>query len=70
MTFRAQLQERPGMAILELTGDLDSTTAPVFRDKVEEEPSSPLLLRTVRGIGYCWDADPSTAVTPPVISNP
>jgi anti-sigma B factor antagonist len=36
MTFSAQLQERPGMAILELTGDLDSTTAPVFRDKVEE----------------------------------
>jgi len=24
------------MAILELTGDLDSATAPVFRDKVEE----------------------------------
>jgi DNA-binding response OmpR family regulator len=53
-------------------GDQSTVTVHVrrIRDKVEEEPSSPLLLRTVRGIGYCWDADPSTAVTPPVISNP
>ena len=36
MEFHAELQERPGMAILELEGDLDSTTAPVFREKVEE----------------------------------
>ena len=52
-------------------GDQSTVTVHVrrIRDKVEEEPSSPLLLRTVRGIGYCWDADPSTAVTPPVISN-
>jgi two-component system, OmpR family, response regulator ResD len=53
-------------------GDQSTVTVHVrrVRDKVEEEPASPLLLRTVRGIGYCWDADPSTAVTPPVISNP
>jgi len=53
-------------------GDQSTVTVHVrrIRDKVEEEPASPLLLRTVRGIGYCWDADPSTAVTPPVISNP
>jgi DNA-binding response OmpR family regulator len=53
-------------------GDQSTVTVHVrrIRDKVEEEPSSPLLLRTVRGIGYCWDADSSTAVTPPVISNP
>jgi DNA-binding response OmpR family regulator len=53
-------------------GDQSTVTVHVrrIRDKVEEEPSSPLLLRTVRGIGYCWDADPSPAVTPPVISNP
>jgi two-component system response regulator ResD len=53
-------------------GDRSTVTVHVrrVRDKVEEEPASPLLLRTVRGIGYCWDADPSTAVTPPVISNP
>ena len=53
-------------------GDQSTVTVHVrrIRGKVEEEPSSPLLLRTVRGIGYCWDADPSTAVTPPVISNP
>jgi len=53
-------------------GDQSTVTVHVrrVRDKVEEEPASPLLLRTVRGIGYCWDADPSAAVTPPVISNP
>ena len=36
MAFRVELQERPGMAILELEGDLDSSTAPAFREKVEE----------------------------------
>jgi anti-anti-sigma factor len=36
MAFRVELQERPGMAILELEGDLDSSTAPEFREKVEE----------------------------------
>ena len=53
-------------------GDQSTVTVHVrrVRDKIEEEPASPLLLRTVRGIGYCWDADPSVAVTPPVISNP
>ena len=53
-------------------GDQSTVTVHVrrLRDKLEEEPASPLLLRTVRGIGYCWDADPPTAVTPPVISNP
>ena len=53
-------------------GDQSTVTVHVrrIRDKVEEEPSSPLLLRTVRGIGYCWDADAPMAVTPPVISNP
>jgi DNA-binding response OmpR family regulator len=47
-------------------GDQSTVTVHVrrVRDKVEEEPASPLLLRTVRGIGYCWDADPSTAITP------
>jgi two-component system, OmpR family, response regulator ResD len=53
-------------------GDQSTVTVHVrrVRDKVEEESASPRLLRTVRGIGYCWDADPSAAVTPPVISNP
>ena len=53
-------------------GDQSTVTVHVrrVRDKIEEEPASPLLLRTVRGIGYCWDADASAAVTPPVISNP
>jgi DNA-binding response OmpR family regulator len=53
-------------------GDQSTVTVHVrrIRDKVEEEPSSPLLLRTVRGIGYCWDAAPSAASAPPVISNP
>ena len=53
-------------------GDQSTVTVHVrrIRDKVEEEPSSPLLLRTVRGIGYCWDADPPAAAAPPVISNP
>jgi DNA-binding response OmpR family regulator len=42
-------------------GDQSTVTVHVrrLRDKVEEEPALPLLLRTVRGIGYCWDADPS-----------
>jgi DNA-binding response OmpR family regulator len=53
-------------------GDQSTVTVHVrrVRNKVEEEPASPLLLRTVRGIGYCWDADAPMAVTPPVISNP
>ena len=53
-------------------GDQSTVTVHVrrVRDKVEEEPASPRLLRTVRGIGYCWDADPPAEVTPPVISNP
>jgi DNA-binding response OmpR family regulator len=41
-------------------GDQSTVTVHVrrLRDKLEEEPTSPVLLRTVRGIGYCWDADP------------
>ena len=40
-------------------GDQSTVTVHVRRlcDKVEEEPASPLLLRTVRGIGYCWDVE-------------
>ncbi|MDQ2813449.1 MAG: response regulator transcription factor [Actinomycetota bacterium] len=42
-------------------GDQSTVTVHVrrIRAKVEEEPTSPALLRTVRGIGYCWDPDPS-----------
>ena len=42
-------------------GDQSTVTVHVrrLRDKVEENPASPLLLRTVRGIGYCWDPGPS-----------
>src|SRR6266568_3329092 len=42
-------------------GDQSTVTVHVrrLRDKVEAEPASPVLLRTVRGIGYCWDAEPS-----------
>jgi two-component system, OmpR family, response regulator ResD len=49
-------------------GDQSTVTVHVrrLRDKLEEDPASPLLLRTVRGIGYCWDGGPPTAV----ISNP
>jgi two-component system, OmpR family, response regulator ResD len=45
-------------------GDQSTVTVHVrrVRNKVEEDPASPLLLRTVRGIGYCWDAAPPTAV--------
>jgi two-component system response regulator ResD len=41
-------------------GDQSTVTVHVrrLRDKVEDEPASPALLRTVRGIGYCWDTDP------------
>jgi DNA-binding response OmpR family regulator len=41
-----------------------------LRDKVEAEPASPVLLRTVRGIGYCWDAEPSPEGCGADISNP
>jgi len=53
-------------------GDQSTVTVHVrrLRDKVEEEPSSPLLLRTVRGIGYCWDAEPSQDDRGADISNP
>lgn len=36
MAFTASLRTRPGIVILDLEGDLDSTTAPEFRIKVEE----------------------------------
>jgi len=53
-------------------GDQSTVTVHVrrLRDKVEEEPASPLLLRTVRGIGYCWDAEPSQDGRGADISNP
>jgi anti-anti-sigma factor len=35
MAFTAVLSTRPGIAIIDLQGDLDSSTAPVFRAKVE-----------------------------------
>jgi DNA-binding response OmpR family regulator len=54
---RAELMERVwGWTF----GDQSTVTVHVrrLRDKVEEDPAAPLLLRTVRGIGYCWDEDP------------
>ena len=53
-------------------GDQSTVTVHVrrLRDKVEEEPASPVLLRTVRGIGYCWDAEPSPDGRGADISNP
>jgi two-component system response regulator ResD len=50
-------------------GDQSTVTVHVrrLRDKVEDEPASPSLLRTVRGIGYCWQSDPPG---PADISNP
>jgi DNA-binding response OmpR family regulator len=53
-------------------GDQSTVTVHVrrVRDKVEDEPGAPMLLRTVRGIGYCWDTDPSWTAVPADISNP
>jgi DNA-binding response OmpR family regulator len=53
-------------------GDQSTVTVHVrrLRDKVEEEAASPVLLRTVRGIGYCWDAEPSPEGPGADISNP
>jgi DNA-binding response OmpR family regulator len=53
-------------------GDQSTVTVHVrrVRDKVEHEPGAPMLLRTVRGIGYCWDTDPSWTAVPADISNP
>ncbi len=53
-------------------GDESTVTVHVrrLRDKVEAEPASPVLLRTVRGIGYCWDAEPRPDDRGPDISNP
>ena len=53
-------------------GDQSTVTVHVrrLRDKVEEEPASPVLLRTVRGIGYCWDAEPRPDDRGADISNP
>jgi DNA-binding response OmpR family regulator len=53
-------------------GDQSTVTVHVrrLRDKVEQEPASPLLLRTVRGIGYCWDTEPSQDDRGADISNP
>ncbi len=53
-------------------GDQSTVTVHVrrLRDKVEKEATSPLLLRTVRGIGYCWDAEPPPDDCDADISNP
>ena len=42
-------------------GDLSTITVYVrrLRDKVEREPASPVQLRTVWGVGYRWEANPS-----------
>jgi DNA-binding response OmpR family regulator len=42
-------------------GDLSTITVYVrrLRDKVEQEPASPVQLQTVWGVGYRWEADPS-----------
>ncbi len=53
-------------------GDQSTVTVHVrrLRNKVEKEAASPVLLRTVRGIGYCWDAEPSPDSRGADISNP
>ena len=53
-------------------GDQSTVTVHVrrLRDKVEEDPASPVLLRTARGFGYCWDAEPWPADRGADISNP
>lgn len=53
-------------------GDQSTVTVHVrrLRDKVEPDPASPVLLRTVRGIGYCWDAEPAPEGGGTDISNP
>jgi DNA-binding response OmpR family regulator len=40
-------------------GDQSTVTVHVrrLRDRIEGEPTLPVMLRTVRGIGYCWDPD-------------
>jgi DNA-binding response OmpR family regulator len=66
---RAELMERVwGWSF----GDQSTVTVHVrrLRDKVEEEPGSPVLLRTVRGVGYCWDPEPWPADHSADISNP
>jgi two-component system, OmpR family, response regulator ResD len=42
-------------------GDLSTITVYVrrLRDKVEQEPASPVQLQTVWGVGYRWEASPS-----------
>jgi DNA-binding response OmpR family regulator len=42
-------------------GDLSTITVYVrrLRDKVEQEPASPVQLQTVWGVGYRWEAHPS-----------
>jgi DNA-binding response OmpR family regulator len=53
-------------------GDQSTVTVHVrrLRDKIEADPAAPVLLRTVRGIGYCWDAEPPPDARGPDISNP
>jgi two-component system alkaline phosphatase synthesis response regulator PhoP len=44
-------------------GDLRSVDVHVrhLRQKVEEDPANPTLIRTVRGVGYAFGADVSRA---------
>jgi len=66
---RAELMERVwGWTF----GDQSTVTVHVrrLRGKVEEEPGAPVLLRTVRGVGYCWDPEPWPAGGGADISNP
>jgi DNA-binding response OmpR family regulator len=44
-------------------GDLRSVDVHVrhLRQKVEDDPSNPVLIRTVRGVGYAFGADESSA---------
>jgi DNA-binding response OmpR family regulator len=66
---RAELMERVwGWSF----GDQSTVTVHVrrLRGKVEEEPGAPVLLRTVRGVGYCWDPEPWPADRGADISNP
>jgi DNA-binding response OmpR family regulator len=42
-------------------GDLSAITVCVrrLREKIEDDPTNPARLRTVWGIGYRWEAEPS-----------
>jgi two-component system response regulator ResD len=71
----AFLMQRPGVAfrreeLLEHVwgytfGDTSTVTVHVrrLREKIEQDPADPRLIRTVWGIGYRFDAEPSTTAT-------